>query len=336
MSERTKHKAARSILNAYRRMLTGERLTSAQLADDWGERPRNTRLWMAVLEELEEVSSVRDGRHKALSVAPSQRLGFPIEPELGVVMALGRHILSPLEGTRFHRRFASLFEQIEELGGELGFIRRQWAKFVVCHAASHGHRAELEPLLDALLIALKDERRMSFEYTTFSGYTDRRVVDPLSLVLYGDELYLSARQQGRVRLFSLFSIRDARVLDETFCYPPLTEYDPGEVFTGLGIWPSDDNPAEQVSLLFEARMSTWVQRHRWHPSQRTRVRDDGRVQVDLLLPWSPEMKRFVLGFGDDVAVLAPTHARVEVRDALAAALDRYDQPPDPGGPLDHP
>ncbi len=326
MTPRPRHKAARSILLAYRRLLRGESLTTGKLAEDWDEQPRNTRMWMEILEELPEVELTQDGAQKGLSLARG-RAWVTVEPELGVIMALGKHVLQQFAGTRFHRRFERLFEELDNAPGvKPGFVRRQWAKFVVRHTSGHGHAAELEPLLDALLISLDLEHRLAFDYTNFEGQTRGRVVDPLSLIIHGDELYLAARQEGALKFFSLFGIHNARVLDEPFEYPGVAEYDPERhLATGLGIWPADRDTTWKLVLRFSPRLKTWVHRHRWHPSQRTLDLPDGAVQVEMLLPWNPEVRRYILGFGPDVEVVAPTHARDDIRKALQRALTTYDE-----------
>ncbi len=73
-------------------------------------------------------------------------------------------------------------------------------------------------------------------------------------------------------------------------------------------------PTEDIALHFTPRAGQWVRDVRWHLSQRTKVLDDGKLEMSFHCGVTPELVRWVLSYGSDVQVLRPMHLRQAVID----------------------
>jgi predicted DNA-binding transcriptional regulator YafY len=94
-----------------------------------------------------------------------------------------------------------------------------------------------------------------------------------------------------------------------------------------------------VRILFERRWATYVEEHTWHESQLLTRRSGGRVELQMDVGGSAELRTWILSFGSGAEVLEPAALRREVVAELRGALARYtkasrnrSQPTAPLGP----
>ena len=85
-----------------------------------------------------------------------------------------------------------------------------------------------------------------------------------------------------------------------------------------------DGEPRRVRLRFTAEAARWVREKQWHPSQKTRERPDGGVELTMRLTHLQEVKRWVLGYGPACEVLEPEDLRAEVYDAVRRMLRIYE------------
>jgi predicted DNA-binding transcriptional regulator YafY len=76
-------------------------------------------------------------------------------------------------------------------------------------------------------------------------------------------------------------------------------------------------------LRFVSGVASLVRERVWHPSQKVMEGANGAVELQLEVGVSPEVERWILGWGDSVEVIAPAKLRDAVlaraRGVLAAA-----------------
>ena len=317
MSER-EYRTARRFLKICRRLFDGEPHLASQLAKELEVDVRHVRMYFdAIADECDEVEIGMVSGCKALQMRPG-KVVVTAEEGLGVAVSLGRQVLRQLRGTRSAARYERMFEDVDRGPGRM--LRQFWRKFVVLHAVQHVTEEQAARVLDGVLEGLGQERRLLFRYVDRKGVASRRDVEPLSLVFHGDELYLAARHDGQLRVFSAYAMSDVG-LGAPFAYP--TDWDPATVFGGsFGIW-LRDAPPDRVVLRFAPALAAYAQRHKWHNSQQRRLLPDGSVEVCFLVPWTIELRRFAMGFGSLVEVLEPAEARADVARASACAAALY-------------
>ncbi|MBN2019078.1 MAG: transcriptional regulator [Sedimentisphaerales bacterium] len=109
-----------------------------------------------------------------------------------------------------------------------------------------------------------------------------------------------------VRTFKLNRIKDARILD--------TQYNDGENFDlsdyiGSAWSMIPEGRIYNVRLRFSPKVAGNVAEVQWHGSQKVERDDDGSVIIEFRVDGLNEITWWVLGYGDQVEVLAPLQLR---------------------------
>jgi len=175
--------------------------------------------------------------------------------------------------------------------------------------------------------AWADRRVVEFEYlpAPYSGTRGprRATVRPYLLEpsLQTHALYLIGFDEDReaMRTFKVERIRDLAVLPRTFDDPE------SDVVAQLRrAWDIiADQPAVEVVLRFRPEVAGRVMEAQWHPSQRVTPRPDGSLDWRATVAGTIEIRLWILSWGSDVEVLAPSALREDVVSTLRAALERY-------------
>ena len=121
-----------------------------------------------------------------------------------------------------------------------------------------------------------------------------------------------------MRLFKIDRIRQLRALDERF---PAPDFDLAEYLgRGWGLMRGVDGPREEVVLRFRPPTASFVTEESWHPAQRVEWAGDGTAIFRVGVIVTPELRRWVFGYGSDVDVLAPAHLRTWVAEEARRVL----------------
>jgi proteasome accessory factor C len=171
----------------------------------------------------------------------------------------------------------------------------------------------------AVRASVRDGRALSIDYYSASHDTlSTRIVDPIRVVLVGDNSYLEAWCRGAeaVRLFRFDRIVDAHVLDEPSAPP-----EPA-VQAGADTSLFDADPSLPSATLLIDRSASWM--FDYYPLRVVRELADGAFEAAMTFASDEWMARFVLGFGSAVRVLEPQSLADRVRDVAVAALAAYE------------
>jgi proteasome accessory factor C len=186
---------------------------------------------------------------------------------------------------------------------------------------SAGTSAPESPAAAAVRDAVRRNRVLSIDYYSASQDTlSRRVVDPIRIVLVGDQSYLEAWCRGAegVRLFRFDRIDAAEVLDEPSAPPPPA------VAAGPDTSLFDADPSLPSATLHIAPSATWM--FDYFPIRMVRELPDGSCEAQMTYASEEWMARLVLGFGAAVRALAPASLAARVQKAAVAALQAYEAP----------
>jgi proteasome accessory factor C len=165
-------------------------------------------------------------------------------------------------------------------------------------------------------------------YTAARDETTERVVDPLRVLMIGGRGYLEAwcRRAEAVRLFRSDRIDALVELDEPAQVPTqAVRHEPRET----AFQPTPDLPTVTLRV---GRSGRWITEY--YPCEEVRVDADGQWLVTLRVSDLAWARRFVLGLGPDVTVVAPAALAGQVHATAAAALAAYAVPT--GTPADPP
>jgi proteasome accessory factor B len=243
----------------------------------------------------------------------------------GQLLPLGaaRQVLTFLDGTTLHAELSGVLERLLEGASgqtrtELGRLEQKLA-VVQQGAKRYGEQAEV---LDAMLGALLHDEACELWYQPPGQRATRHLVEPLTLLLYREALYLYGRARKREErlIFGVDRIvRCERRPGETFHYPE--EHTVDDLLEGcFGLRGGD--PIE-VEILFDAEQAAYVRERSWHPSQRFEELPDGRMRMSLQVSGDADLLLWLLGHAGSAEVVAPAALRAEVRATLERALRRH-------------
>ena len=205
-------------------------------------------------------------------------------------------------------------------------------------------RAHVERTLDALSRHQRDETFSRHVHLLTKAWAERRVVTldyeparygPASerrraLVrpyliepsLQTHALYLIGWDETRngVRTFKIERIRDVALSPQTF-EPPDTE----ELEATLrGAWDIiADQPQTEIALRFAPAVAARVSETTWHQTQRIEPQPDGSIIWRATVSGTIEIRLWILSWGDEVEVLAPSGLRDDVAATWERALTHY-------------
>jgi predicted DNA-binding transcriptional regulator YafY len=181
----------------------------------------------------------------------------------------------------------------------------------------------------AIQSALVERRRLRLRYYSMSRdeITDRRV-DPYHLTLHGGGFYLVGLCHLRraVRIFAVERIRECETLATRFVMP-----EPFDVERYLeGAWGIIRGDIVTVKVVFARPLARYIRDRLWHPTQKFRELDGGRLEMTLRVADTLEVRRWILGFGSEAEVLEPAGLRDALRrdaEALVRTLVPRRAPP---------
>lgn len=294
-------------------------ISAAEAAADLGVSPKQlmadlNQLWMCGLPgygpgDLIDLSFSEESIEVTFSAGIDRPLRLTSPEATALLVAL--RALVEVPGMVDPEAARSAIAKIESAAGEAG------------HATMPAAAAAVEsPSAAAVRDALRRRRALAIEYYSASRDTStRRVVDPIRIVLVGDQSYLEAwcRAGEGVRLFRFDRIDDARVLDEPSAPPPPA------VQAGPHTSLFDGDPALPSATLRVAPQASWM--FDYYPMRVITEMADGSCEAAMTYASEEWMARLVLGFGSSVQVLAPESLAERVRRSAAAALEAYEAAP---------
>lgn len=263
-----------------------------------------------------------DGRENRYRLLEGPRGTSPVPFTLAELMSLhlGRHLLVPLRGTPVGEAIHTALEKISATLGPAarafldGLDRNLSARTVQAKAS-----ARAVETLRLLQQAVHDRRTVEAEYHSFGrDAVSRRRLDPVHLWYQQGGIYLAAycHTRRQVLTFALERFREVRITEDTFQSPP--EFNLDRYLEGsFGLFRGEP---VRVSLRFSRQVARYVAERQWHPSQTLEPLLTGELEMTLRVPVSPELRRWILGYGKDVEVLEPKSLRDEIRREWLAAL----------------
>ena len=154
-------------------------------------------------------------------------------------------------------------------------------------------------------------------YTATRDETTERVIDPMRVVVVGDRSYVEAwcRRAQAVRLFRVDRIDALTELDEPAAPPPQAQSNlvDEQVFR-----PDPELPLITIRI---GRGARWVTEY--YPVERVEKASPEEWLVTLRVTDLDWARRFVLGLGPGVDVIAPPELADSVRAAILEALAAY-------------
>jgi proteasome accessory factor B len=242
-------------------------------------------------------------------------------PEL-IALYFSRGLLKPLQGT-------PLYDAIESALGKVG---------AAIPAQGHVLLQGLDRSIAVSNFGWKDYRKSKEVITSITravhhGFSIRiahatvrhksavtRLVDPYKLWYANGGLYLVGLDHDKedVRVFAVDRIRSVALTNWRF--EMLKGFDFEEyqktAFQIVGGEP------QLVRIRFSPEQAPYVAERIWHESQKLEAQPDGSVILSLTVASLWEVKRWLIGWGADAAVVEPPYLRAEIEDDCKLLLRR--------------
>ncbi|MFO8071917.1 MAG: WYL domain-containing transcriptional regulator [Polyangia bacterium] len=321
-------KRAERLCALQRRFAEGAQLTISQMANDYGVERRTVNRDLTALRDmgLDLVAErLPDGRKVWSIRVPKRKMIVPFNLTDLTSLIMGKRLFDFLRGTLLEESLDKVYCSIENAIDKRRDLLASKDLERKVYLVSEGPKRLTErhvDVLDEVLTALLEDRRLEVDYRTSGGELHRHLLEPLSLVAFRRGLYLAARRfdDGAIRTYALERFESARWRrGDRFEYP--ADWDPERHFSSaLFIYPGDPEPVE---IEFAAGSERFIGIRQFHPTQRKRVLDDGRVRLGLEVPIGDELVYWLLSFGRHVRVIFPETLRRRLRYELSVALDAY-------------
>lgn len=178
----------------------------------------------------------------------------------------------------------------------------------------------------AVAQAITSGRRLKVRYKSLSSDRVRdRVLEPYRVFNHRGDWYVLAFDDLRseLREFAMHRMRRPTLLEQRYVIDPAFRFEKymADVF---GV-EKGAKPVE-VTVRFAPRQARWIRERKWHRSARIQEALDGGCVLTVKVSGMGEIKRWVMQFGAEAEVLAPSGLREEVGRELAAAAAAYEEP----------
>jgi len=181
----------------------------------------------------------------------------------------------------------------------------------------------LDDLFAQLTEAVSRRRICQILYLSFYERKQMRLtVRPLRMAFVRRAWYVIAysAHHREIRTFKITRIRKLTVTERTFDEPRDVDLDK-HFGRAWGMIP--EGKVHNIHLHFKPKVAGNVVEVFWHESQRVRFNDDGSADVWFRVDGIREISWWILGYGDQVQVLAPAALRRRVAKTAAGMLQIY-------------
>ena len=177
---------------------------------------------------------------------------------------------------------------------------------------------------ETLQACVRNSTTSTFHY---KGHKDRtamrRTVRPYQLGLVNNQWYLFAWDPSRegMRTFSLARMNRIQDTGKAFKKDPGISV-PDLLAGSLGVVFNPDQILE-VLIRFTPNLASVIKERKWHPSQKTKLLEDGSLDVTLKVADTNELRNWILSWGPNAEVLGPIEFRATIARIAHETASRY-------------
>jgi len=321
-------KRAERMCDLMRRFNEGAQLTVERMTREYGVNRRTVNRDLNALMDLGlRLEGERRGDGIKLWRVPAARRKLSVPFNLTDLAALfmGRRLFDFLRDTLLEESLDKVYTTIERAlerrSDLLGAADLSRKVFMVSEGPKRLGPEHVE-ILDAVLTALLDQKRLRTVYINIRGERHERLLEPLTLVAFRRGLYVVARLAGSetIRTFAIERFEDTDwVRGSRFDYPD--DFSPERYFeSAFFIFPGEP---ERVELVFERGTERFIGLRVFHETQEIEKLEDGRLRLTMNVPVSDELVFWVLSFGSHVAAVGPAGLVERLREELDLAAAHY-------------
>jgi len=227
--------------------------------------------------------------------------------------------LEAYQNTPFEKPLASAFEKISEGLKDRLFISLDHLDSSVSFKGLGISNADLE-IFQMVTRAVAQEQELAFEYKGFSDRAwKKRRIQPWHVCCIDNQWYVIGHDLMRKakRTFLLVRMRRPALSGEPFKRPKDFEIRE-HLKDSFGIFAGGD--LQTVRVEFSGNAARLVQEKTWHPTQKVKELDGGKIEFSVKLGDLFEIERWILGWGGEARVISPAKLRNRIRKHAEAIL----------------
>jgi len=176
---------------------------------------------------------------------------------------------------------------------------------------------DLREYLFLLNKAIEESRILEFEYINRKMEYAKRIVEPIQIEFTSGHWYITAfcRIRKDYRRFKLVRIRNMK-LGKNFIKNPISQEELEEIF---------NKSYEENSILVTLKFSNEIgeQLSEYFSKDKIKLLENGEYIVEDFLPEDEGLKKFILGFGNNCEVIAPSKLRKEMSEYIKDIYSKY-------------
>jgi len=171
-------------------------------------------------------------------------------------------------------------------------------------------------LLGDLRCALLQQRSCLIRYRPAQRPVENYLIDPYTLLLYKNGLYIGgyAYKRNALRLFAVERIEKVALQNQRF---EMVEDYRVEMLTGRAFGLIDEGPPHDLELFFSRDIAHLIRERIWHPEQQIEELADGALILRLSASGDKEILAWLYSFLPHVRILAP----IALREKFTAGLE---------------
>jgi len=203
---------------------------------------------------------------------------------------------------------------------KLSSTRRELPKHIIL-SGDHPSPA-ISGYLGALYDAILNYQRVQLDYRAlYSNEESHRKIEPYYLFIQDNLWHLRAYccEKKELRTFAVDRILSLTTLDEHFI--PKPDSSPIDDFSGAFGSVVDGDPVEVV-LKFDAEIKPYVQRKKWHHSQREKELKDGRLEIKFQVNGFEGIKHWIYRWLPHVEITGPRSLKNICSEELKRSLEK--------------
>lgn len=245
-----------------------------------------------------------------------------------VALILARNALGPLRGSALEASLRSGFQRLQ--AGMSEAVAIPWTDIDEAFSVQSVGMTERDVFLfDRLAKAVLESRELHFDYRKMQDDSaTRRRLQPYHLAEIDGGWYVigfDLERQAR-RTFAVQRMRSVHLTTNRFARS--RDFRLADHFAGsFGVWSGENKGGEEYSvrIRFRGFAARVVAERRWHPSQEISELDPAGhgIEIAMTLSALEDIARWIMGFGSQAEVLAPTELREMVAGELKRAAEQY-------------
>jgi proteasome accessory factor B len=172
-----------------------------------------------------------------------------------------------------------------------------------------GQQAIYQSLVDARAA----RRVVRIQYSSLTEWeTITTKLRPYHLMFSRHSWYVIGRSSvhGEVRTFNLSRVESLTLLSERYKVPHSFRLE--QYLGNAWVMIPEDGPDYEVHVRFQPLVARNVAEVMWHPTQRTAFHEDGSMDFYATVSGLSEIAWWILGYGDQAEVIAPTKLRRQI------------------------